>query len=76
MNPMDPIFQVHRLNEEGIARAGHVAAAFQDLLSTLDVITPPERDGWAWALMRTKLEEACFYAKKSLAASPSLQVTV
>ncbi len=63
---MDPLFQVHRLNPGGLAKAEFVANAFDDLLSNLMAHVPPGRE---FAIVKTKLEEACFFAKKGIANS-------
>ena len=63
-------FQVHQLNEQGLATATKVAEAFSRLMDELDELSPPspipavnrER-----ALIATKLQEACFRAKRSVA---------
>jgi len=70
---MDPIFEVHRLNEVGLERAKAVAARFDYLLEDLAVWCGPGRE---FAIVKTKLEEACFFAKKSLANQPENQAQV
>jgi len=70
---MDPLFQVHRLNEKGLAAAASVANAFDDLLEVLLVLIPV--NGRELALVRTKLEEACFFAKKAIANRPENQAS-
>lgn len=68
---MNKEFGVHMLNEDGKAKAKAIAEAFDLLLETLcpaDVrlpaICPPGRE---LAIVKTKLEEACFFAKKAMA---------
>lgn len=62
---MNPEFQVHMLNENGKAKADAIAHAFDLLLITLVQIAPfASRE---MSLCRTKLEEACFFAKKAMA---------
>lgn len=64
-DPIDPLFQVHRLNAEGIEKAKLMAQLFSTLLRQLDAMTPPSsRD---MAIVRTKLQEACFFAKRAMA---------
>ena len=60
-------FQVHMLNEEGKAKARAIAEAFDECLTKLVAICPAGRE---LAITRTKLEEACFFAKKSMANAP------
>lgn len=69
---MNKEFEMHMLNEQGKEKAKKIAEAFDLLLETLcpsDVrllaLCPPGRE---LSLVRTKLEEACFFAKKSMAA--------
>ena len=76
---MDKLFQVHKLNETGMAKAKDIAEAFDTLLETLTqpglnghndkmYLLCPE--GRYLALVKTKLEEACFFAKKAMASDP------
>ena len=62
---MDPLFQVHRLNETGLKKANELALAFDALLNTLHVLCPGNTR--EFSIVKTKLEEACFFAKKSIA---------
>jgi hypothetical protein len=62
---MDPLFQVHRLNDAGQAKAGSVAKAFDELLTKLRENLPAGRE---LTLVEIKLEEACFFAKKAIAS--------
>jgi hypothetical protein len=72
---MDAIFQVHRLNETGLAKAQSIAEQFDALLTALETdCLPAAADPSAprqmtreFALVKTHLESACFYAKKSIA---------
>jgi hypothetical protein len=57
-------FAVHQLNSAGLIKARIVAKAFDELM---DLIVKFGVDGRALALAKTKLEESCFYAKKSIA---------
>lgn len=66
----DPLFQVHKLNEGGLKIAGELATAFDELLSKLRAICPEGRE---FAIVKTKLEEASFFAKKSIANVASNQ---
>ena len=68
---MDPLFQVHRLNDEGQAKAGSVAKAFNELLKLLREKIAPNRER---AICEMKLEEACFFAKKAIANDPGNRI--
>ena len=57
-------FEVHMLNEQGKNGAMAIACNFHSLLCTLEALCP---DGREMAIVRTKLEEACFFAKKAMA---------
>lgn len=60
-------FQVHMLTEIGKVRARSIAEGFNHLLVGLEHICPDRRE---FAICKTKLEEACFFAKKSLTDDP------
>ncbi len=71
MNPaMNPAFEVHMLNERGKVAAGNIAILFNDLLAALETDLPNGRE---LAIVKTKLEEACFFAKKAVASNPDNQ---
>lgn len=61
---MESLFEVHMLNEDGKLKAQYIAEAFDQLLSQLKTVCPEGRE---MSLVRTKLEEAAFFAKKSMA---------
>jgi hypothetical protein len=61
---IDPLFQFHRLNEDGIKKAEEIAATFTECLRVLKTMCPEGRE---FAIVKTKLEEASFFAKKSIA---------
>jgi hypothetical protein len=64
---MNKEFQVHRLNERGLERAANIAGAFDYLLDTLKGLLPEGRE---LSIVKTKLEEGCFFAKKAIANDP------
>lgn len=82
---IDPLFQVHRLNEAGIAKATGLAAEFSDLLRYIERVSgastgsagtpyPPSLPGGRdLAIARTKLQEAAFFAKRAMAMDPENQ---
>lgn len=63
---MNPEFEVHRLNDDGIDKAEAIALMFDSLLNDLKDLCPEGRE---FSIMKTKLEEASFFAKKSMARS-------
>ncbi len=65
-------FKVHLLSEDGVRKAQNVASMFDALLNELN---QPEmcQTGREFSICKTKLEEACFYAKKSLAMNKQNQ---
>lgn len=72
---MNKEFQVHLLNEQGIQKAKDMAQKFSDLL---DWIQNPDicEQGRELAIVKTKLEEASFFAKKAMAINPINQLPV
>lgn len=68
---MDPLFSVHRLNEPGLEKAREIGRSFNDLLLRLVVVCPGGRE---FSIVKTKLEEACFFAKKAMACDKANQV--
>jgi hypothetical protein len=65
---MNKEFEVHMLNEAGKSKAAAIAVAFDACLTALTSINPePSRE---MSIARTKLEEACFFAKKAMASKP------
>ncbi len=78
-------FAVHILNEDGIKKAKMIAAVFDDALEELKTlclrsssaggITLPSHflNGREFAIVKTKLEEASFFAKKAMAMLPENQ---
>ncbi len=76
-------FEVHILNPDGIAKAKQIAQAFDELLTKLDGLAEC-KDGLStsyfgvqprsYAIVKTKLEEASFFAKKAMASLPENQL--
>ena len=64
---MNKEFAVHMLNDDGKTKAKAIADAFDECLEKLVALCPPSRET---SIMRTKLEEACFFAKKAMASQP------
>lgn len=67
-------FEVHMLNETGKGKARSIATAFSDLLEKVEATCMGASGGRELALVRTKLEEACFFAKKAMAGNVENQV--
>ena len=63
---MNPEFEVHVLSKHGLERAVSIAESFDILLKSLMVMCPHCRE---FSIAKTKLEEACFFAKKAMAIS-------
>lgn len=61
---MDPSFAFHKLNSVGIGKAEQIAEAFDLLLEKLKELCPEGRE---FSIVKTKLEEASFFSKKSMA---------
>ncbi len=67
------MFEVHRLNAGGFSRAEDLAQAFDDVEQRMSEAVGPIADGGRGvggrelALARTKLQEACFWAKRAMA---------
>lgn len=62
---VNSLFEVNRLNDDGMKKADEIAYQFDALYGKLVKLCPAE--GREFAIVKTKLEEACFYAKKSMA---------
>lgn len=68
-----PLFEVHALNDEGIAKAQRIAASFSTLLRILEFECSPQEKSREFSIVKTKLEEASFFAKKAMASAPENQ---
>ena len=67
---MDRLFEVHMLNETGKQNAIALAKAFDWLLDETRRLCPEGRE---MSIVKRKLEEACFFAKKAMALNPQNQ---
>lgn len=65
---MSPLFKFHKLNDGGQQKAIAIAEAFNALKTSLNLA--PGRES---SIVFTKLEEACFFAKKAMATQPENQ---
>lgn len=68
-----PEFNVHLLNEEGKVKANIIAFVFTDTLNRLEDEDVCGSEGREMAIVRTKLQEAAFYAKRAMAVRPENQ---
>jgi hypothetical protein len=70
---MDPIFSSVALNERGKAAVAKVRHDFDELLDKLRVSCEVSGSGSTreFAIVKTKLEEACFFAVKSVVYVPA-----
>ena len=58
------------LNEEGKKNAALIADSFDGMLLYLSKLCPSGRE---FSIVKTKMEEACFFAKKAMASLPDNQ---
>lgn len=72
MDPVNirPEFQVHMLNESGKTRARALALIFTTALNEIESLGVTGRE---LALVKTKLEEASYFAKRGVASLPENQ---
>ena len=63
------IFKVHMLNQKGIEKAERIRMAFEKCVMDVN-LQAKGGDERCLALFKTKMEEACFYAKKAMASDP------
>lgn len=78
---MSDEFKTHRLNDQGLAKCDAVAGVFERALTELRQIMLPTVAPGATAntsfaareqaLVVTKLQEACFFAKRAVALDPA-----
>ncbi len=69
--PVRDEFAVHLLNSEGIEKAKALGAVFSRALDSLEHLAG--KDGREMAIVRTKLQEASFMAKRAIAVRPENQ---
>jgi len=63
-------FEVHMLTSEGLRNSQTIATLFNNLLCELESFLPARRE---FSIVKTKLEEACFFAKKAMASDIKYQ---
>jgi hypothetical protein len=64
---MNKEFEVHKMNSAGLEAMKIIATIYDALLETLKKECPEGRE---FSIVKTKLEEACFFTKKSIASKP------
>jgi hypothetical protein len=64
---MNNEFKVHMLTEVGKQKAAFIAETLDICLNDLTKVCVQGRE---FSLVKTKLEEACFFAKKAMAQMP------
>lgn len=70
---IDPnYFGFHKLNNDGQEKAQKIQLIFENCLAELQQSI--EVNGREFAICKTKLEEACFFAKKAMAVQKKNQV--
>jgi len=57
------MFETYLLNEDGKQAVNLVRSAFHDMIGKLNHLCPKGRE---YAIVQTKLEEACFFAVKAV----------
>lgn len=67
---VNEIFSVHMLNDDGKKKAVAMAEDFSELLARVEAVVPPGRE---LAIVKTHLQDACFYAKRGMAMKPENQ---
>lgn len=58
-------FTVHKLNDQGMSHAERLGVMFSAFLNNLEAMCG--LDGREMAIVRTKLQEAAFFAKRAIA---------
>jgi hypothetical protein len=66
------LFDVHMLNEEGKSKAVEIAKVFSVLLYSLETMMPSNSRNMS--IVKTKLQEAAFFAKREMAEQKENQV--
>jgi len=68
------IFKFHKLNKEGQVKAVNIQMVFEKCLEGLKENCAI--DTREFSIVKTKLEEACFFAKKSMAIQTENQMEI
>jgi hypothetical protein len=67
---MNPEFETHLLTPEGVTNTKTIKLGFDALLDGIKELVPASRE---LSIVKTKLEEACFFAVKGVAVNPANQ---
>ncbi len=68
------LFRSHLLNGLGLSKCRVIGDGFLNLLQTVEIAAGKDASyGRYMAICRSKMEEACFYAKKAIACNPMNQ---
>lgn len=67
------LFKSHKLNEEGFAEASYIGEQFDELLNAIWNVAEGV-ESRELSLVKTHLEQACFYSKKLLAQQERYQL--
>ena len=65
---VNPEFETHKLNVRGVEMVNFLSEKFNDLLNEVQFVLSPE--GREIEIVRQKLEEACFFARKGASKQP------
>lgn len=71
-----PQFTFHKLNPNGQRKAVAIAETFTRALLELEDLCAGGSDPRLMAIVRSKMEEACFFAKKAMAVQTHNQIEV
>jgi len=63
-------FKVYKLSSDGVRLVNDVSREFDEFLTTLLENALPESSRYT-SLVKTKLEEAAFYARKAVGSNPA-----
>lgn len=67
---IDPLFSFHKLNSQGMEKAKRIAEIYSIIKKDLEYLCG---DGREFSIVKTKLEEACFFSKKAMATKSENQ---
>lgn len=63
-------FKTYKLNSTGIIHLENIAEKFDNLLSEIETLVDPSHE---LSIVKTFLEEACFYTKKAISKVSEFQ---
>lgn len=68
------MFEVHRLTASGLAKADTIRDVFEECLVKLAKVVGGDQATREMSIVRTKLQEASFFAKRAMAMKPENQL--